>query len=533
MEKSKNKALRALLSFLMYCASGMLCALPLLIPSLWIIGWAAPAPVLFCELCQKREKDSYVCAYLRGMSFFWFFGVVVFYWFSELYPLDFLGFTTSEALITVILATCGIPLLQAIVPAFGFVFICFVRKRSFCKFHPVLSSLLFASLFVLGEFSNTLTWAGVPWGKMAVGQVGFLPIVQSASLFGSYFITFIMIFAASLLALSVSSATKKERKRAIIFASAALMVFLSNLVFGAVRMALPERSEDKITVAALQGNIRFEDKWADKEGHTMAVYERLSKEASDKGADLILWPETAIPYDYSYNWRMSVFYDDLAPYTDSEIIVTSFESEGDKLYNTARLLYSDGTVSDTVYKKRHLVPFGEYTPLEELIAAVFPPLAEMSAIEVPLSPGEGTEIMETAGGRVGCLICFDSIYETLSLESVADGAELLCISTNDSWFSGSSALRQHNAQAQLRAIENNRYIVRSANTGISSIISPKGEIIDSVGDSKEGYAIGDVAYIQERTLYSLTGNMIVWLSLSFIAFTCVLAFIENKKRDKK
>ena len=144
-----------------------------------------------------------------------------------------------------------------------------------------------------------------------------------------------------------------------------------------------------------------------------------------------------------------------------------------------------------------------------------------------------TEIMKTAGGKVGCLICFDSIYETLSLESVADGAELLCISTNDSWFSGSSALRQHNAQAQLRAIENNRYIVRSANTGISSIISSKGEIIDSVGDSKEGYAIGDVAYIQERTLYSLTGNMIVWLSLSFIAFTCVLAFIENKKRDKK
>ena len=531
MVKSKNKALGAILRFFLYGISGALCALPLILPSLWVIGWIAPCAVLFLELCPKKEKDSYVRAYLRGMSFFWFFGVVVFYWFSELYPLDFLGFDKAAALITILLASLGIPLLQCLGSAFVFVILCFVRERGFTKKHPYLSALLCASLWVVAEFSNTLTWAGVPWGRMAVGQTGFLPLVQSASLFGSYFITFIMVFVSALLALSVRHA--KERKKAIAFASVALMVFLSNLIFGAVRMALPEDYGEKITVAAIQGNIRFEDKWADKEGYTMDVYERLSNEAADEGASLILWPETAIPYDYSYNYRMGVFYDDLALYTGSEIIVTSFESDGDKLYNTARLLSPDGTVGDTVYKKRHLVPFGEYTPLEELIATVFPPLAEMSAIEVPLSPGDGTEIIEAEGGKIGCLICFDSIYETLSLESVADGAELLCISTNDSWFSGSSALRQHNAQAQLRAIENSRYIIRSANTGISSIISPKGEILDSVGDSKEGYAISEVSYIQDRTLYSLTGNMIVVLCTTFIAFSTVLAFIENKKRDKK
>ncbi len=533
MEKSKNKAWGAILGFFIYAASGALCALPLLIPSLWIIGWIAPAAVLFCEICQKREKDSYIRAYLRGMSFFWFFGAVVFYWFSELYPLDFLGFDKTSALITVILATCGIPLLQSLGSSLIFVILCFVRKRGFCESHPYLSALLSASLFVIAEFSNTLTWAGVPWGRFAVGQTGFLPIVQSASLFGSYFITFIMVFVASLLALTVKSAVTKERKKAIIFASLALFVFLSNLIFGAVRMAIPENYKEKTTVAAIQGNIRFEDKWADKEGYTMDVYDRLTLEAEKEGAALILWPETAIPYDYTYNYRMNVFYEDLAERTDCEIIVTAFESEGAELYNTARLLSDDGKVSDTVYKKRHLVPFGEYTPLEDFIAAVFPPLAEMSAIESPLSPGESTAIMETEGGKVGCLICFDSIYETLALESVSDGAELLCISTNDSWFSGSSALRQHNAQAQLRAIENNRYILRSANTGISSIISPKGEIIDSVGDSEEGYAIGDVAFIQERSLYSLTGNLTVILSGAFILFCTVLAFTENKKRDKK
>jgi len=230
---------------------------------------------------------------------------------------------------------------------------------------------------------------------------------------------------------------------------------------------------------------------------------------------------------------MNEFYGLLSDETECEIIVTSFESDGKRLYNTARLLSPDGTVGDTVYKKRHLVPFGEYTPLEDLIKTVFPPLAQMSAIEVPLSPGEGTEIIETENGKVGCLICFDSIYENLCIESVRDGAALICISTNDSWFSGSTALRQHNAQAQLRAVESSRYVVRSANTGISSVIDPDGRILDSVGDSTEGYATADVAFIESRTLYSLTGNLFVGLSFAYSCFVAVFSIIENKKREIK
>ncbi|MBQ4066180.1 MAG: apolipoprotein N-acyltransferase, partial [Clostridia bacterium] len=413
-EKKASNFPKALLRFFLYALCGALTALPLTLPSLWFVGWVAPAPVIYSELYLIPKKDSYAGAYGRGMSFFWFFGAVVFYWFSELYPLDFLGFDKGAALITVILATCGIPLLQAVVSSLAFVIICLMRRRSSVLSHPFLFSALAAALFVLAEYSHTLTWAGVPWGRFAVGQIACLANIQSAALFGSYFITFIMVFFASLLAFAARDILNKAYRKALICTGAALSIFLANFIYGSIVLAIPAPSSQSaqwVTVGATQGNIRYEEKWLDKEGHTMDVYKKLTLSAAEDGCSLILWPETAIPYNLRMNYRMEEYYRSLAEKAGTEIIVTSFENDDGNLYNTARLLSPDGTLGTSVYKKRHLVPFGEYTPLEDFIETVFPPLAEMSAISDPLSPGVGTEIIETENGPVGVLICFDSIYE--------------------------------------------------------------------------------------------------------------------------
>lgn len=531
-EKKTKRCPLALLRFFLYAFSGALTALPISIPALWFIGWIAPAPVLYLEFFTPSKKDSYLRAYCRGMSFFWFFGAVLFYWFWELYPLDFLGFEKWAALITVLLATLGIPLLQASVSAFVFVGLAFIRKKGLCRRHPIVSAIFAAALFTLSEYCHTLTWLGVPWGRFAIGQTGCLANVQSASLFGSYFITFLMIFAASLLALSFKYLIAKKNKNSIMCAFLALFVFFSNYIYGSITMSLPVNEGKEITVGAVQGNIRFEDKWADKKLYTFDVYAGLSKEAADDGAQLIIWPETALPYDISENEDIHEFFSNTAKTCNTDILTTAFETEGDSLYNTARLTYKDGTFSNTVYKKRHLVPFGEYIPMESFVQAVFPPLADLSSMMDQVSSGTDSALLETENGKLGVLICFDSIYEDLCIDSVRDGAELIAVSTNDSWFSQSAALSQHNAQAQLRAIENGRYIVRSANTGISSIIDPRGRIISSISDGEEGYICGKVAFIEEKTLYTLTGNAFVILSAVFVIISAATVAVTSKKREK-
>ncbi len=530
-EKAK-KALSALLRFFLYAFSGMLTALPLLLPSLWFIGWIAPGAVLYLELCKKREKDSYLRAYLRGMSFFWFFAFIVFYWFIELYPLDFLGFDKASAIATVLLAILGIPLLQSIVSSLVFVGICFIRKRGFTFSHPILSALFTAALWTLSEYCHTLTWLGVPWGRLAVGQTGFLPVIQSASLFGSYFITFIMILFSCLIALSQNKLKTKEYKKGAIFAAIAAIIFICNILFGCIKISLPEEGET-LTIGAVQGNIRFEDKWAEKAYDTMDTYKELTLSAALDGAELIIWPETAIPYDLTESYDLWGYFSEIGEMCETEYIATVFESDDTGVYNTARLVKKDGTIGNTVYKKQHLVPFGEYVPMEDFINAVIPPLGKLCSAMDQISPGSTPEIIETENGKLGCLICFDSIYEELCRESVREGAELICICTNDSWFSGSAALSQHNAQAQLRAVENGRFVIRAANTGISSVISPCGKILASIPDGEKGYITANVKLSENITLYTYTGNLFIVLSCIFAASMIFISIIIEKRKNTR
>lgn len=122
------------------------------------------------------------------------------------------------------------------------------------------------------------------------------------------------------------------------------------------------------------------------------------------------------------------------------------------------------------------------------------------------------ELFEIRARKDSGLVCFDSIYETLTLSSVRDGANLMILSTNDSWYRDSAAVYQHNGHAVLRAVESGRCFVRAANTGISSVISAKGEIKTYLEPLVDGYVAADVTFSTERTPYSCVGDLIVWLS---------------------
>ena len=491
-----------------------------------ILQWIVLVPAAICLFKLTEKSVKYKEVYLYGLGFFWVYYVTIFHWFAYMYPLDFLGMERITSLAVVCIAWFGLSLLQALFSALALPLFLFVAKRV-KETQKFLLPIVAASIWVIVEFSLTITWAGVPWSRLALGQIDISFAVQSVSLFGSYFITFLIVLINFL----VAYALVYKRKMAL---SAGLCVLALNFVFGAVAQ-ITYREGEKVTVAATQGNISSIEKW-DKNSRrkTLDSYKSFTVKAAEQGAKIVLTPESVLPYKLSKTGSISKELAETAYINDVYLLIGAFSTDSDdNLYNSVFSFEPDGEVNENVYSKRRLVPFGEFLPLESIIKTLLAPLAEVNAVSSDFTPGDGSNIIETEYAKIGCLICFDSIYENLTLESVRDGAEIIMISTNDSWFSDSAALKMHNNQARLRAVEIGRSVVRSANTGISSIITPTGQIVKSIGALQKGVIVADVEIRNDRTLYSYIGNLFVYMCYAFVAIVAVapkikVAFVHKK-----
>jgi apolipoprotein N-acyltransferase len=171
--------------------------------------------------------------------------------------------------------------------------------------------------------------------------------------------------------------------------------------------------------------------------------------------------------------------------------------------------------------------------MRELFKVLIPPLAELVMSDDDIAAGEGTQVLALEDVNIGSLICFDSIYDGLARESVRDGAQLIALSTNDSWFTDSAALYMHNAQAKLRAVECDRYVVRAANTGISSIITNRGESVEELPPLEGGYIVQDVEIRTGRTLYSYIGNSFIYLCIAFLAIILIVNLCNLFKKNEQ
>lgn len=454
-------------------------------------------------------------AWRYGFFFFMCEYLVVYHWFFSFYPLDFTGMSHASAAVVVLLAWLGLSFLASI--AGGFVFLMFelIARGKTAKKAPIALPFIGGALFAVFEWVETLGWLGVPWGRVALGQLAtdYSPTVQSASIFGSYFVCFVIVSFSFLLA----QALLCERRAAMLRTLIALLLAAANAMFG-VCVCFIQTDTEELSVAALQGNISSRDKFEITIAETVAVYSRLATEAADSGASLILTPESAFPWSLLDDSASLSVFCNIALDNDVELVLGCLDGTGEGQQNILIHVTSNGEVSDVEYSKRHLVPFGEYMPWRDFFDTVVPPLAEISLLQYDLAAGTDTAIMTLSDGtNVGGLICFDSIYEELATASVRDGAELLLLGTNDSWFTDSAAVYMHNAQARLRAVETGVPIVRAANTGISSVIDSRGRVLDSLPPLVEGIICCDVS-TGEASIYARTGNVFVY----FLAAVCLL-----------
>ena len=515
--------------FLLLAVGASLTALTLVAPILGIIEWVSLIPSAIALIAIAKDKKVRAGGlYGYGFFFFFCFYVVNYHWFVNLYPLDFVDGMTKPAAVCVVLAGClGLSAFQAI---FGglvlLLFAALVRSEITEKCH-VLIPVYAAALWAIFEWSQTLFWFGVPWGRLAIGQTKLLVGVQSASLFGSHFVTFLIVAVNFFAAYAILYAEKRR-----LFACVAASIFVVNAALGGVLMILERDASKTVSIAAVQGNISSKEKWDLEMGEKIfSVYADYTEEAAQAGADIVVWPETTLPYnvdDMPYKIRRV---EKMAEKYQVTILVGAFnyDDEGNEL-NSIIAVLPDGTHHETVYSKRHIVPFGEYVPLRDVFELLIPQITDLSMREVDLTAGDGANIIMLDEASVGSLICFDSIYDELARDSVKSGAEILAISTNDSWFMDSAALDMHNAQAKLRAIENGRCVVRAANTGISSMITPTGEVISSIGALEGGQITEEMQLRDDLTLYTRVGNLFVYLCITFL---CAVFGANTVKKFRK
>ncbi|MBR5453494.1 MAG: apolipoprotein N-acyltransferase [Clostridia bacterium] len=518
-------------------AGGILCGLPFVLKELWFLGWIAPALLVFALARADADgRCSMRRAYAVTYCFFYPFYLSGYYWILYMYPMEYAEVTPLFSACVLTFGLLAMAFLFTVPFAFiGPLFVYISRKLRGRGSPRLLSLLSFPFLWIIFEWIQTLTWAGVPFVWLAVGQQYMLPAIQSASLLGVLFVDFLMVLVGALLAFALLI---KEKRR--ILAAAAVAVFLVNIGFGTVRLLVPLSDADNmVTAAAVQGNISsIDEKWNMEYAEIREVYIDLINSAADDGAELIVLSESALPAYFNVKSSRFLPFAEIAKNRGVTILLGGYYrvDNGNDVYASGNAIYTvnpDGTIGQEQYIKRKLVPFGEYVPMRPFIETVFPALTEISMLSVDGGRGEDSALHDTVYGKRGSLVCYDSVYNTLALESVRDGAELLAVSTDDSWFERSPELYLHLGHSVLRSIENGRYLVRAANTGISAIIDPKGRVIDPLPADAVGYSVGEIGFRSESTLFTLVGNAIVSVAFLYLAAVGIYSFIPIAKSKNK
>ena len=418
-------------------------------------------------------------------------------------------------------------------------------------------------VWVATELGRTYVLTGFPWVLLGYSQASVLPVAQLASLFGVYGVS--MLVAAVSAALAVVATGPAEAGpyvpnggRRLVGAGAYLgrrfvgagpyvgrrfsgaarfvplvVVFalvMAVAIWGSRRAAASEwtREGTPIRVGMIQGNVDQAEKWdAGRAASIFQEYLRLTRQAIGEGAEFVLWPESSIPFYFEEDAAGAAQVRTLARQSHVTMLFGSdqieWRVEGGRrtparFYNSAFLVRPDGT-DGGVYRKMHLVPFGEYVPLQRLLFFAAPLTQQVGAF----SPGETAALLPVDGHPVSVAICYEVVYPALLREFVAGGSELLTTITNDAWFGPTSAPYQHFEQASMRAIEEGRYLVRSANTGISGIVDPYGRVLGQTAIYQPAVLVGEARFLRTSTFYARHGDILAYAAVLLTAALLAVA----------
>jgi apolipoprotein N-acyltransferase len=344
------------------------------------------------------------------------------------------------------------------------------------------------AIWVLVEWLRGWLLTGFPWLSLGYGQIDW-PLAGYAPLGGIYAVSLAVALSAALLNLW-------QRPAAV-----AALAVLWGTGFALQQVDWVEPSGAPVRVSLVQGNIPQEKKWLPSMRRpTLDLY--LDMTAGVPDSTLVIWPETAVPAFVSEveDSLLAPLHQALGPQGRDLLLGIA---DGDPRGAYFNAMVSVGSSGRAHYHKRHLVPFGEYLPLDAWTRPV------LDFLEIPMSdftPGDGdSPVIRLAGHPAAINICYEDAYGSEILRGLPDAAFLVNAS-NDAWFGDSLAPHQHLEIARMRALETGRYLLRATNTGISAIIDERGGLRGTAPQFEQAVLSGEFVPLRGRTPFVAWGN---------------------------
>ncbi len=503
-------------TFLLVIASGLLTTAAFPDFGLHFAAWVALVPLLVA-VNGLSGFNRFRIGFLTGLVHY----VTLVYWAA--YTMNtYGGLPWAVSIPAMLLLAAYLSLYTGV-----FAFLCGLLPRK-----PLGFIFVMPCLWVFLEYARSFLLSGFPWELLGYSQYPHLRLIQISDITGVYGLSFLISGvngACFMLVLGIFNKTwgPTPVSRTPALASMAIWAGLLAGVFyyGDRRLYQIDgwvEKSDRTSIAVVQGNIDQSIKWDPRfQESTTRKYIELSHGIGSQNPELIVWPETAAPFYFTYDKSLTQLVQSGIAKAGCDFLIGSpsftFINRNLKYYNSAFLIGTDGNVAGK-YDKAHLVPFGEYVPLKKWLPFIGKIVEHIGDFE----PGEKGAVLDWKGRRLGVLICFEIIFPELSRASAKNGAEVLINITNDAWYGRTSAPHQHFSMAVFRAVENRRSLVRSANTGISAFVEPSGRIFGTTGLYEDATRIHSLPVLKIQSVYTRFGNLFSLLcgaaaTISFIA----------------
>lgn len=380
---------------------------------------------------------------------------------------------------------------------------------------PRARVLVFPCAWILAEVARRYTPYLFPWNSTASSLADSPSLLASLSIWGATGLGWALIAAGT----GAWALCRPSTRRS----GAALMVTAVIIVCAMTLAApLPKFSGETLKIALIQPGTTLQERWnPDTWAETTGRVWTLSRAASIENPDMILWPESAMPYRFDTDalYRKQVL--SFARSAGSTVVLNSVGGTEDGGYtNSAFALRPEGGISR--YDKVRLVPFGEYVPLWGRLFVSDSLVRDIGAFTA------GTEAVPLdAGVPLGLAVCYEIVFPNVVAQQIRAGAVVLATLTNDAWYGTSWALDQHFAQAILRAVETRRWVVRAALTGISGAIDPTGRVVERLEAGNQGMVVVDVRPAVGLTPSVRWGD---WWALVCLAFVFGILVWDRKSK---
>ncbi len=493
---------------------------------LYPLAWVALVPLLI-SLWEKETRVSFILGSLTGFTFF--LGTI--YWvFNSMFNYGNVPAVLSALLLIMLSLYLGVYI--------GLFAVIFNSLSNRSRFPSIVTVPV---LWVTLEVIRTYAFTGFPWSLLGYTQYKFLPLIQISDITGVYGISF-LVAAVNGVIFDVAFHRPRRINKMPLFperpitASIIACVFIILLTLGyGIWQLNTDMNGRRVRASVIQGNIDQGVKWDNQhKENILETYKRLSIRASAGAPDIIVWPESSIPFIYGYDEKPTAEFNAFQKELHASLLFGSVIARKDKegnalLSNSAVLLSREGKLLST-YDKIHLVPYGEYIPLKTL----FPFINKLTAGIGDFVPGKEPVVMKTSFANIGNLICYEIIFPGLVRKFVNQGADLLVTITNDAWFGRTSAPYQHFSMAVFRAVENRVPVVRAANTGISGFIDAKGRIKRKSDIFVEDMLSEEVTIgAFGKSFYAKYGDLFAYLCIISSVLLIGNNFFHEKKASEK